>query len=1026
MPPLSRNRVRRKTPEGEEQPLPRTNLTLHDIATVRPAKVKLRNKHRDTPAKILAPFDREAAGLTDKANASGTTSADVSVAGGARLDIASEMGGGDDDYDTHSEIWTGSQWQSRPQSVYHGESPTRSMSMSSSSMAPQSREPHAHVHTPQEEEQLKSQPPTPLLQTLSVEVTVQKQTEQPPLPSMSLPESTHTTSASQTQLLGGAIARARAQPQHIPLPLQELLNTPARLNDATILQGGESSAHLADDGPTPTQATFDIQSATQRNRVREYEGVGYSVVRRAHNRSYSSSVDSQEERREREAMAGISAAFSGASKPSGTASSKGNGFDELNWDPDIESDVAETESPEPVAVPPKQLTYTTVGSVVNPDAITQIAAPNRIQRDNTNRRPFMAAPQDRRQHGYYPAQGGPMPSLNNTNSMQYAQQYSQNPRPQHYNTPPSISSRSSRAGAVRPTVTEMLGQLPNTGHQRAPMIHQSNSFDQETQMERVQGLSRMHSSERAFTQDQQSHYSQGQYPSNQHPGWGDDSMITRIIKPKRPAHDDHQLQQSREQERGLQLHEPGTESSMAERAVMTAVEDKNMRERLGSVLSSSTHSASTIIRHGQDNVHYSGSEVMDESVSGRTSSTQGQIQVLRRMQTIQQLAKFDNPMQKLAKEKLRELSINNLALELEPSSSIVSKAPLTPFSFEEYQIQEVNECLGALKSGSGPLDQYSSIPQPANGEHDHGTLDRQYQFPQIGGPRGPGTQSNPLFRPSDQGSSLPPGVPQPLTAGPPGHRPPPVSSRPGRSLTNEAPEQSSGYGYAHYPPHSAGTFTDPGANPDSPWHQQYMQLITTGQVNGPRAPPERLVTHDTLTWEEALKYYPYGGLPKDFNFNFKFAKVDMSQLGQEDKDAAKAKARDDRYYSGQRLLGMTMDEHVTALESKKSRATSLYGPIAPPVPKESIKKLTPYTQEDINKMDESEAAAPALSMLFGTLLNYSKDNTRQGPTKLSKLGKSPASHIDNCETGNKSLYGEDWGVSSTSPKGSMTSYEDVF
>ena len=102
----------------------------------------------------------------------------------------------------------------------------------------------------------------------------------------------------------------------------------------------------------------------------------------------------------------------------------GDGFDSVEWDPDLDS--ALDQSPEPVAVHPiKPVTYTTVGSRVDPNIVPQFTAPNRIQREGASRRsqmPFM----NRGHHDYYSSRDQP-PPLNMQNSMHYTQQLARPP-----------------------------------------------------------------------------------------------------------------------------------------------------------------------------------------------------------------------------------------------------------------------------------------------------------------------------------------------------------------------------------------------------------------------------------------------------------------------------------------------------------------------------------------------------------------------------------------------------------------------
>jgi len=101
-------------------------------------------------------------------------------------------------------------------------------------------------------------------------------------------------------------------------------------------------------------------------------------------------------------------------------------FDCLSWDPDLPP-ATTSESPEPVQIKPQPVAYTTVGSLVDPNAKPQFAPPKRVNREGAGRAPLMTMLPGSRYESYYQPSRGPPPSLNKANSMAYAQQIARSP-----------------------------------------------------------------------------------------------------------------------------------------------------------------------------------------------------------------------------------------------------------------------------------------------------------------------------------------------------------------------------------------------------------------------------------------------------------------------------------------------------------------------------------------------------------------------------------------------------------------------
>jgi len=134
-------------------------------------------------------------------------------------------------------------------------------------------------------------------------------------------------------------------------------------------------------------------------------------------------------------------------------------FDSVDWDPEMPTGPSITSSPEPVPLDPKPVAYTTVGSRVDPSAVPQFSAPNRIQREGANRRPVPLSMMQSRQFdsGFYSQQRGPPPPLNMSNSMQYAQQLGRNA------IPSSAGSQSSGSTMSRSMSGQMAEPLTDFG-----------------------------------------------------------------------------------------------------------------------------------------------------------------------------------------------------------------------------------------------------------------------------------------------------------------------------------------------------------------------------------------------------------------------------------------------------------------------------------------------------------------------------------------------------------------------------------
>ncbi|KAE8444358.1 hypothetical protein EG329_000668 [Mollisiaceae sp. DMI_Dod_QoI] len=363
-------------------------------------------------------------------------------------------------------------------------------------------------------------------------------------------------------------------------------------------------------------------------------------------------------------------------------------------------------------------------------------------------------------------------------------------------------------------------------------------------------------------------------------------------------------------------------------------------------------------------------ELYDEETRRRISAAHGAVQGLEKMQTLQRLAKFDNPMQQHARNRLSEFSVTRTQM-----------------------------------SSTNPT----------------GELNQNYQFPPPGIANPTARQFNPLLAAVDRAfptpspqPTRPPGYPQPLTAGPPGQRQAPATS----ILSNTA-QQGEWDGSAWY--NSTGTH-----QANNPWgYQHAAQIPSAGQASVvPVADLDynniyaSVKVVDTLPPHEVEKYFPNGwpsnmtGQYTALSDNVRHEMDDASVEPTPEQRAARAeKERDDFFYHGQRRMwAMSPDDYMEELSARAEARKNGFGPIAPPRKKftESVipKKIT---IEEMNAMSVGDACAPMLDAAFGTLLAL-HDEGPDSSKNLSGFGKVDPDLIDPEPNGNNSLFGEDWGV----------------
>ena len=384
---------------------------------------------------------------------------------------------------------------------------------------------------------------------------------------------------------------------------------------------------------------------------------------------------------------------------------------------------------------------------------------------------------------------------------------------------------------------------------------------------------------------------------------------------------------------------------------------------------------------------------------------------LEKMQTIQRLAKFENPMRELARSRLSALSVTNCLGRTVANPNGVS----TPLSCTT-------------------LDSNSCKVPP-------GELDRSYQFPPLGFTSSSVSQSahllgshssSALWTPSNRSS----GVPRPLTAGPPGQRQYLTTGAPKATSTLNEPRrfgsevaalnttyaeylcntssQSQLY-YSSLNQQASTTQLSLSGNMETSQTaasvQQERAAAFEGEIVG-----SKLV--DTLPPSILSQYYPYG-FPTNMTGKYEpLPHKMMLKMGQipdvcepataEEKAAARQEEVKNWFYSRQQQFAKTIDDHINDMEEReRNRGANPFGAIGQPK-KTTLPVEKPITIEEMKEMTIAEATAPLLNAAFGTLLGYA-DQTSESRTRLSGWEKSPDWLIDSGEKGNVSCFGEDWG-----------------
>lgn len=391
----------------------------------------------------------------------------------------------------------------------------------------------------------------------------------------------------------------------------------------------------------------------------------------------------------------------------------------------------------------------------------------------------------------------------------------------------------------------------------------------------------------------------------------------------------------------------------------------------------------------------------NETTDFSSASGQNSLQGITKMQTIQRLAKFDNPVQDFARHRLSEFAVSRIAMNRTDSTA-------SGLSLESI-----------LREPLPTVDQSKQIPTGKLNE-----LNRDFQFPPTNYPR-PTVQANPLYGAYTQSSHneaplvRPRGYPQPLTAGPPGQRQ--SSGIPGKHNTNFMDSMPT----ANFNSFGSTATLSPKTTKVTA-EALAAHTAAQGQYQGP-APKDSQRRIDTLPLPAIAKYYPdgfcadqtgnYTPLAPDVRREMDRALAMETNFSEEAKSRNKATSmkdkaedRDNWFYGGQRAYKMSIEEHVVDFEERNERLrANPFGPIGPP--SKALKPVVnkPITPAQMEAMSTAQAAAPIMAAAFGTLLSYA-DNGPASRRLPSRFGPSPGHLIDNSAQGNDSFFGEDWGA----------------
>ena len=364
----------------------------------------------------------------------------------------------------------------------------------------------------------------------------------------------------------------------------------------------------------------------------------------------------------------------------------------------------------------------------------------------------------------------------------------------------------------------------------------------------------------------------------------------------------------------------------------------------------------------------------EESYS-QTSSLTGSAGLagLNKMQTLQRLAQFENPAQGFAKERLAEFTAVKMQQQTENDPGLGGQT--SRFDFNDMQ----------RRTSAGAMSQYRTENDNPFSSGRRPSHDAPYQNSQYRG-------------------SVPPGYPQPLTAGPPGQRQNTVSV----SRLNWVNDQNSIHNaHPDLPYVTRGTT-------DAPWFKDGFVGYNTHRSDTFRSiPSEDSYIRDTASAVDIQQYYP-AGFPSGFHMRKTRTMNEVEkQKNLLPKDEFKAMEKDliaemknNQWYGHLRRFGMTVEDHLNDFEMREKPHQP--GPIQRPTA-EFLAARKALLTSNVEKMALPDITEPLVAAAFGTLLAYSDNIVRPENRKLmSKFEPSPPWQLDNTVEGRKSVMNDDW------------------
>ncbi|KAI0999679.1 hypothetical protein K3495_g8519 [Podosphaera aphanis] len=565
-------------------------------------------------------------------------------------------------------------------------------------------------------------------------------------------------------------------------------------------------------------------------------------------------------------------------------------FDPLEWEPDLSSMLSVDESPKPVPMKPQPVTYTTVGSLVDPKSVQQFTAPNRIQREGANRRPLMSIIANRSFDSLFQTRGPP-PPLNKSNSMQYAQQLSRN---------------QSQIDSIQSLVSETL----------------------------------------------------------------QDSILPSHREGSSPPTHSHSILIATDQEKDI------LKAQFNGKALISQNQDSI----------SNTPRKLDVCQYSTGNIKNS-STIEEEKTN---LNLQTRVYGMEKMQTLQRLSKFKNPMQEWAKNKLSGFSVVN-------QPTVSSKSYAADISSHILFSLSGDKKYGGPKLASEPSE--NKIDKISD-HFSTGKISKN-QLNQV--------RCNLNSAQLRSGAiTCPPAYPQPLTAGPPGQR--------------QSSSSFNQYNFYHQDI-KANNFkmSDEESTPNDfiaaqSVHQTNSFYLQGGGYEQVQMMPWdghtcSLLSHtcsalvDTLSQKDAAQYYPYSWPSGTTEITEKGS--DTCSVPIWEQTATKnPEDLENWFYSGQRRFAkITSQIGTDNSHDQRNRERGLLPSSSPGIVlAESELKQVLITELD--RRPTSSYAAPLVDSLLDTLFEYS-DKTPGSRANLSHFIENPISYLDLTENGECSLFGED-------------------